>query len=311
MPMDYLNIRLSLAVTSSCFFSKCKLNPNAKLLLLQLINHINSKNLLLYPSLKRLARCCGCDDSQVSRSLKELIEGGIIRRLQSTHNGKLKNFYAFTDDFFTEIGQGCITTGVMPVINNQTTGVETGENLTSCNKTTGVETGKHEKEHENLTNLSNGFEIKTKFQERFKEVLEKLSMAEIEHYKSLKGYEKEPFLIEKKKRMENEERSEQEKREREAENERIRQERENNPRGCTLAMLAGGYILRGACNFERRNTIELMKTYNISREEVIFKAAEQASKAQLYSGEKGEKEINAKTAEKKSLPAMLLLQTQK
>lgn len=265
-------------------------------MLLQLINHINSKNLLLYPSLKRLARCCGCDDSQVSRSLKELIEGGIIRRLQSTYNGKLKNFYAFTDDFFAEIGQGCITTGVVPVINNQTTGVGTGENLTSCNKTTGVGTGKHEKEHENLTNLSNGFEIKTKFQERFKEILEKLSMAEIEHYKSLKGYEKEPFLVEKKKRMENEARLEQEKREREAETERIRQEREKNPRGCTLAMLVGGYNIRGEQYFKRRETTDLMEKYGITEAEIRDKQKEL--------------EINDET-EKKDLPAMLLLQTQK
>lgn len=99
--MKYLNIHLTLDLTHSNFFSRHRLKPTSRLVLMHLINFINSETLKLYPSLKKLSLSSGCDIKQITRALAELEETKIITKLRIV--GKV-NHYRFTDFFLQEIG---------------------------------------------------------------------------------------------------------------------------------------------------------------------------------------------------------------
>lgn len=97
------NFKIIQNVFNGGYFDTKNLTPTARLVLLALANHFNAKTMNMYPSLRRLAYCCGCDQKQVQRSVNELMTKEIISAKKTQKYGRKHNIYSFSDPFFADI----------------------------------------------------------------------------------------------------------------------------------------------------------------------------------------------------------------
>ena len=176
--MSVTSFDLSKAVTFSKIFSKIKLSPSARLILRCLIDFYNPNKGLVYPGQKTIAECTGAGEKTITNAVNELRSENLIL---TTKKGTSLNYH-FSNKFFELVGF---------TDNTRKNYVNEPANFT--------DTCIEQKNKEQIKNKKNVFSFKTDFHAKYADVLDKLSEYDLEKYKMLKGYEKEDWLLAKRK----------------------------------------------------------------------------------------------------------------
>lgn len=188
--------------------------PNIKAVLGHLSIFYNDNKNYFYPQINLIAVETGLSENSVSRILKLCIHSALIFKSKMDKDER-RNLYCFTNKFWDLILQE--DKKILKQKNISRGGVKKentphGEGYPYIYKqTTNILTN-----HEENFSKKNSFEAKTDFQKKYTDVFEKLSEYDLEKYKSLKGYEREQYLTQKRKELKQEEifRAEREERER-------------------------------------------------------------------------------------------------
>lgn len=183
------NINLFLALFKSKILSEIKLKPTSRLVLCCLLSHLNTETGALYPAVETIASECGCDKKQAIIAIQDLESKEIIKITQGKYKGKIKNFYSFHESFIN-----LVIGGKIPPMQNNNGGILPPSQVAK-NPTIGV---KKPPKHDNnkLLNMKENFlKNLTPFQEDFRDVFEQLMPEEIQIYKMKKGYEREEWLL--------------------------------------------------------------------------------------------------------------------
>lgn len=265
------NIDVSLSITHSGVFSKVKLKPTSRLLLMTLVNHMHREKMIMFPSFKTLARECGCREDIISSSIAELEEKNIIRKTQLTEKNITRNVYTITDDFLMEIGQEKYTnlsTMKNQVENENSTWKNREEHMEKPVNTTMKNQVKQEKEQSFNNNyeigqkLKNGFRVSTDFQLRNAKMLEILTGSQITTYGIIPGHERQNWLNTEYNKHLSKIANDEAKKEREKEREKIKKEK--NTKEWHIKRLSAGYQLFGEKFFQKDTTKKDLKAYNIT-----------------------------------------------
>lgn len=159
--------------------------------LIALTNHYNPAKRLVFPSIMLLCERLNCAKSTIILAIDDLIAKGLILKIKK---GK-RNAYSFTSALFEylEINRSEKRNNRN---DNQSDRYENQTCLYITNK-------KEIKEKEVVFSLKNLSE----FQKRYIDVFEKLSEKELQEYKKLQGFDKEPWLIGKRRAFKDKEKS--------------------------------------------------------------------------------------------------------
>ena len=176
------------------------LKPSSVLVLMGLVDCYNEKNGIVFPSIRYLQECMNISsDSTVLLAIKELV----AKRLIIKSKGRVKksqyqhNIYAFTRVFFEFLYSDDAIEPPMNFIESaRDIQSKPHVNITTKNK----REMEKEKEASFLKNLS-------EFQMRYIDVFKKLSESEMQEYKKLQGFDKEPWLIGKRRAFKEKEKS--------------------------------------------------------------------------------------------------------
>lgn len=273
MSMDYLNIQLALGLTNSCFFSRVKLTPTARIMLTQLVNHVNSQTLCLNPSYDRLALCCGCERTVAISAVKELCEKKILQKVQTTIKNKPRNFYKLTSNVYLEIDLGLINSGKKPLFKDFYSQENTLDIVVNSDEISDKKLLKHEK-NMSINNFSGFFQKKFKFlsetQKKYEETIKNMSEEECRIYwQEKQGFEKEGYLEQKRlEQIAKQRKSEEEQKKLQEEEERKKNDTHENRKKTQLIIWATGYKMKGERLFHDKERQEEMKKFGITEAEI-------------------------------------------
>ena len=160
--------------------SKFELSPTGKLVLLSLVNCHNPEKAEVFPRQKTIADELGISERSVVRAIKEITNCQIV-----ICEVKKSNRYKFTSKFFELVK---LSLPECQIVTSQ-----------SDKLSPPYREQKSEEKNNNNNKILN-FQM-TEFQRKYADVFEKLSEYDVMKYKTLQGYEKEKWLLNKRKEL--------------------------------------------------------------------------------------------------------------
>lgn len=179
------NFALMSGIYTNGIAKQFDLNTTTLSVLMGLACHFNPNKSIVYPSQEYLAEHVNTSIRSVKRAIKELTDKRLILKSKK----RTSNVYVFTNIFFDALK---MSPNECKIDTNK------GDKM----ELTCIEQDKPEqinKINSNIFLLKNGFTAKTPLQKEYKDVFEQLSEKQLEEYKLLEGYDKEKWLIKKRK----------------------------------------------------------------------------------------------------------------